>query len=135
MYLKQQAEIQYPCIWRLNNNRHMDTIAKRISRTRKERGITQTELARRVGVSQGTIGHIEAGRNDTSKYLGKISSALGVRAEWLEFGRGETTSEWPFPGVSPEDYACLPTEEKDEIIMIVKAKVARYSRGSSGKAA
>lgn len=103
----------------------MTTIGDRIRDTRKARDMTQGDLAKRVGLSQGTIGHIEAGRNDSSRYLVQIAAALGVRPEWLESGKGDATSTWPFPGVTPEQYAALPEADREDILAIVKLKVSR----------
>lgn len=39
----------------------MDTLSSRLAHARELRGLTQTQLAKLVGVSQSTIGNIEAG--------------------------------------------------------------------------
>jgi transcriptional regulator with XRE-family HTH domain len=64
-------------------------IGERMRRERREKKISQDELARRVGVTQGLISQIENGTNDSSKYLTTIARELDVSPDWLETGRGE----------------------------------------------
>lgn len=50
-----------------------------IHKLRKMRGLSQAELAERAGLSQPSIGAIEAGRKSpTLRTLEKIASALGI---------------------------------------------------------
>lgn len=44
---------------------------------------SQSELARRIGVTQGTINQILTGKTTKSKYAPDIAKALGVTLEWL----------------------------------------------------
>jgi transcriptional regulator with XRE-family HTH domain len=64
----------------------MDTIAKRIKETRVGLELTQKELAKKAGVSQGTIGNLESGARTSPRHLVQIANALGVTAEWLQSG-------------------------------------------------
>jgi transcriptional regulator with XRE-family HTH domain len=132
MYLFTQRLSQYPCISAHAQNRWMESIGDRIKRTRKSQGLTQEGLAKRVGISQGTIGHIEAGRNSDSKHVIRIATALNVNAEWLQSGRGEGISQWPFPGVTPEEYDMLAQADKEEIAAIVRMKIARIAVKKTG---
>ncbi len=55
------------------------TIASKVYSLRKERGFSQTELARLVGTRQPNISDIEtADANVTIETLGKLAAALGV---------------------------------------------------------
>ncbi|MFC0140644.1 helix-turn-helix domain-containing protein [Erwinia mallotivora] len=49
---------------------------------------TQSDLSRLSGVNQSIISKILAGKNETSKYSGKLAAALGISADWLINGRG-----------------------------------------------
>lgn len=97
------------------------TFAERLTYARELRALTQQEVARQVGCSQGTIGNLESGARLNARYLIPLSRALGVSADWLYDGRGEIprrdeirTGEnltaahyhvgWPFSNISPEDY-------------------------------
>ncbi|ANK01175.1 hypothetical protein ADP73_14325 [Serratia plymuthica] len=57
-------------------------------------GVTsQSELSRLSGVNQSIISKILAGKNETSKYSGRIAAALGVSADWLINGSGNIDGE------------------------------------------
>ncbi|MDR5800600.1 S24 family peptidase [Caballeronia sp. LZ001] len=66
----------------------MRTLADRLRSCRDDLGLSQTELAKRAGVSQSTVANIEGGRNQGSKHLIDIAEALNVRVEWLNSGKG-----------------------------------------------
>ena len=52
-----------------------------VAAARADAGITQTELAARVGVTKVAISHIEAGRSEASaRMLSLIADALGIDA-------------------------------------------------------
>lgn len=62
-------------------------IGERIRRARKERGWSQAELARRVGVSQPAIATWESGVHDPRQLmLAKVSEVLGAPFDWLAAG-------------------------------------------------
>lgn len=59
-------------------------LARNLKRIRKDRELTQEELAERVGVSLGWISRIERGINAPNlKLLTKIAKALGVKVKDL----------------------------------------------------
>ncbi len=66
----------------------MSTLGDRLKTVRKERGVSQADLARAVGARQSSINDIESGRNKTSIYLVKIANVLNVDPVWLENGSG-----------------------------------------------
>jgi len=63
-------------------------IARNVARYRKERGLSQEELARRIGVRQNTIAAIESGLTKKSKYLPDIARVLEVPLFDLDAGEG-----------------------------------------------
>lgn len=67
----------------------METIGKRILQRRKELGLSQEELAKRVGYKgQSGIREIESGKVRKPGKLLELASVLGVRPEWLASGTG-----------------------------------------------
>lgn len=64
----------------------MDTIAERLKLARGD--LSQADLAKKSGVSPGTIGNIEAGTRTKPRELLSIARALNVSPEWLQHGNG-----------------------------------------------
>lgn len=57
---------------------------KRVQELRKERGLTQEDLAGEVGVDRSYMGFVERGeKNATLDKIGKIASALHIRLKEL----------------------------------------------------
>lgn len=64
------------------------TFATRLSEARKKNGLSQIELAKQIGVSQGTISAYEKGTGQkgsgpTVEKVARIAVALGVSVDWL----------------------------------------------------
>lgn len=67
----------------------MKKLSERLNHAMAEMGVgSQSELARRSGVQQSIISKILSGKNETSKFSGKLAAALGVSADWLINGVG-----------------------------------------------
>lgn len=66
-----------------------NTVGKRVQALRKERNMSQGELADKAGLKQPTISSLERGKSHTSGSLASIAAALGVSALWLETGLGD----------------------------------------------
>ena len=59
-------------------------ISRNVLAYRKLKGLTQTELGERIGLSRASVGDIEAGRNRvSSETLARIARALSVSADAL----------------------------------------------------
>jgi len=59
-------------------------IGKRIVELRKEKGISQTQLAEAIGMKQPNLAHIEAGRFSTTiDVLERIAKALDVKLDFI----------------------------------------------------
>jgi phage repressor protein C with HTH and peptisase S24 domain len=76
------------------------TLAQRLTETRQDAGLTQTQLAKRVGCSQALIGNLESGNQKSSTHLPKIAAALGVEVLWLQHGTGPKRREQGAPAAS-----------------------------------
>ncbi|WP_244098924.1 helix-turn-helix domain-containing protein [Burkholderia ambifaria] len=70
----------------------MYTLADRLKWARQKAGWSQEELGKKAGVSQSTIGNLEAGTRNSARRLPQIAAVLGVNALWLAEGRGEPAS-------------------------------------------
>jgi SOS-response transcriptional repressor LexA len=69
----------------------MSDLGARIRRVLTEKHITQSQLARLVGVKQQTISYICSPDSPatTSRYATKIAQVLGVNPAWLQSGEGD----------------------------------------------
>ncbi|MBF0445532.1 MAG: LexA family transcriptional regulator [Magnetococcales bacterium] len=65
------------------------TLSDRILHARQHSGLTQKELARRVGISLTTVYNLESGKAKYSRCMVTIATVCGVEPAWLETGRGE----------------------------------------------
>lgn len=58
-------------------------VGYQITRLRIQQGLTQSELAVKVGTSQSSIARLENGSSDPSlSYLQRVAVALGARIKW-----------------------------------------------------
>ncbi|WP_440468079.1 helix-turn-helix transcriptional regulator [Pseudomonas sp. YH-1] len=67
----------------------MSTYSERLKKARKHAGLTQAELAQRVGIDQTSVSNLERGKSQSTSYNASIASVCGVNALWLENGSGE----------------------------------------------
>lgn len=62
-------------------NSHLQ-LKNRVKELRKAQGLSQTELAKKIGTTQNTISSIETGQYSPTAYLsGLLAKALGVTWE------------------------------------------------------
>lgn len=69
------------------------TLSERLKTAREYAGLTQKELADRVGINQAVISNIERGTAGSSKKLPAIARACGVRSDWLTLEAGPMLDE------------------------------------------
>lgn len=101
------------------------SIGERIRSARKRAGMTQSELAKKVGMKQATLSQLETGESEGSKLIVGLAHHLGVSAIWLQTGRGEPTLiKTPAPEPAPQFLERLNAEEHDLIQKLRKATAA-----------
>jgi len=59
-------------------------IGKRVNQARKRAGLTQKELAEKVGIRQSTLSELEQGKSRSTTHLASIARACGVSVQYLE---------------------------------------------------
>lgn len=64
----------------------METIGDRIKYAREKKGISQKQLATKVGLSQPSLAYIESGITKIPRKIQSIADALDVSKEWLLVG-------------------------------------------------
>jgi transcriptional regulator with XRE-family HTH domain len=77
---------------RVTHNARMDkrTVGQRIRDLRVARKLTQEQLAKAIGIKQGSLTQLETGKSKApaSKTLTKLARLFEVDPEWLMTGRG-----------------------------------------------
>jgi transcriptional regulator with XRE-family HTH domain len=73
---------------------------KRIGTAMVERGISQSELARKIGISPSTLNKAIARRDGLKRHIGVVAQVLGVSADWLLNGDADRCAD-----ASTEGYA------------------------------
>lgn len=63
-----------------------NSIAQRIKQARLQAGLTQAELARRMGISRTSASIWESGGNVSQENLPRLAKVLKVTPEWLHYG-------------------------------------------------
>ncbi len=104
----------------------MLTIGERIIQWRKRGGWSQSELARRAGMSQGNISRIEAGigKKPYGETLAKIASALGITVDELQ---------GPPPPVPADDPELLARLAEIPCYATLPAPARRYLRDKEAR--
>ncbi len=117
-------------------NKDLSTLAGRTRFARKNAGLTQEDLAKKLSVSQGTITHIESGRNKETIIIIALAKVLGVRAEWLATGEGDMFDGWPFKDINKAEFEKLPGDVREDISDYIQMKITKNkSQGSEATAA
>lgn len=92
-----------------------EKIANKIKTLRKTRGLTQEQLAEKLGVQRATISNYEIGRRSPHiKELEKIADVLGVPFEYFGGGKNEVhdlIARAKIVFENPE----IPTKEKADV--------------------
>ena len=64
-------------------NEDRGAVGRRIGQARRERGLTQADLATRIGVSLGLVDRYESGKTDPSDKLAQIAEVTGRQISWF----------------------------------------------------
>lgn len=73
----------------------MKNLSERLAWARTQKGLSQQQLADRVGVAQSTIGSLEAGTRSSARKITAIAAALEVNSLWLAEGKGPRDANAP----------------------------------------
>lgn len=103
----------------------VSTFGDRLARAREFAGMSQAQLARRLGVKVATIGNWESDRSEPrANRLQMLSGLLNVTIGWLMTGEGDGAPEIAEPGsrVDNDDLRALLTELRD--LRMTQSKLA-----------
>ena len=98
----------------------METFGDRVRKKRIELGLSQAELAKKVGTGQSTIGQIENGRNKTFRDILNLARVLNTTPDYLT-GGGEDSH---FPN------ELIPVSTNEEDFLIVAMYTAKGECGN-----
>lgn len=127
----------------------VNTLGSRLRYARTLRGLTQAQLARACGLSQGAIGNYESDRRRNAKDVFRIAEVLKVSAAWLAMGTepmemsaAHTLAEhtplaagmtaWPFPDVEPDRIWALPAKQRMTLNNILATALAGLEEDGAG---
>lgn len=96
----------------------LSTPGRRVAEVRKERGLSQKDLADKIGTTQQTITNIET-KSPSSRYYIAISEVLNVPYEWIM--KGETTITPKNKDKGDEYYIRVSEEAFDQAVTSFKA--------------
>ncbi len=109
----------------------MDKIAKRIETCRRELNISQSELARKIGVTPQAVQKWEKAKTVPRGHtLQKLADALGVSPAYIQFGIGETPSTVPHAVEQDKtEYVVVPKMKKgDWPFTVTREQFSRFSK-------
>lgn len=120
----------------------VNTFGNRLRFARNLRQLTQQELARLCGLSQGAIGNYETDSRRSPKDVFRIAEALNVEAAWLAMGTGPMepaappriadtplqSASWPFPGVDPDRIWALSADQREMLESTLAAMIAMFEK-------
>ena len=102
------------------------TLGDRIAGAREAAGLSQKDLARRLGVGDGTIQRWEEDRAEPrANRINMLSGMLGVSLRWLLNGEGEGPAVEP--DEMPEEIGQLLDEVRSLQLQIARANAKRAS--------
>ena len=85
-------------------------LGERIGALRRNRGMSQAELAEHLGISPSAMGMYEQGRREPSaQTLVALSRELGVSTDFLLTGKAATSEEDPLPALVRQ---CVDTADR-----------------------
>lgn len=117
----------------------MKTIGERLAWARKQRKLSQQQVADRAGIAQSTIASAEKAHREKPRELLSIARALGVDPYWLETGTGEwqpvVAGDEPPPGTIYEAPTQLELEFLENFRTIMDEDQQRYIEEIAEKAA
>ena len=83
---------------------NLETLGDRLNWALDKKGMSQSELARRIGVKPQSIQAIVSGKAKTSGRIAKIARVLGLNAHWLADNEGKPWASQERPRVKAVGY-------------------------------
>jgi transcriptional regulator with XRE-family HTH domain len=109
----------------------MNELGKRIQQLRKEKGLSQTELAGHIGVSYAQLSRYEIkGAQPPAEVLNKMADALGTSVDFLINGNTSEKAQSTLRDAELlkqfREIDQMPDNEKSTIIKVISAYIRDY---------
>ena len=109
----------------------MNTISDRVTQIRKQKGLTQNELAERVGISKAQMSrYIAKGVQPPANVLAKMADELGVSMDFLLNGNTDDKAASSLSHAEViqqyKEVDQLPVDERKTVIKVVAALLRDY---------
>jgi transcriptional regulator with XRE-family HTH domain len=89
-HIAQNMQLRYICAVDKCFNLYIMGFAERLKKVRTDRGLSQTELAKMVGIHYTQIGRYEKkGAQPSAEVLSKLANSLGVSSDFLTNGTAD----------------------------------------------
>ena len=121
----------------------VNTFGTRLRHARTLRQLTQKELARACGLSQGAIGNYESDSRRSPKDIFRLAEVLKVEPAWLAMGTGPmaqasvppladrpSNTPWPFPGIDPVRIWALSAQQRQLLEQTLSGMIAALENGN-----
>jgi transcriptional regulator with XRE-family HTH domain len=117
-------------IYGMREMRERTPFGERLFTARTHAKLTQAQLAKAAGISQGTLGELEYD-GEASMAVVRLATACKVRPEWLAEGQGEMvdTFTWPFRRVPRERVLALSPDDLSYVEGKLEAALERCETG------
>ena len=97
----------------MKKSRNAEEFPERLQLAMKNAGVSQADLARKLGTAWSTVARWHAGSMPRTKTLNELAAVLGVASRWLKSGEGEqapndqvrTVGADAFGGKMPEGFS------------------------------
>ncbi|MGI8700210.1 MAG: helix-turn-helix domain-containing protein [Nocardioidaceae bacterium] len=76
------AEVDPSVVQRVTAALERRELARRLADGRRDAGLTQSELAKLMGTSQGQVTRLESGADTRLSTVARYAAAIGMRVEW-----------------------------------------------------
>ena len=113
----------------------MESIGERIKKLRKEKGITQTTVKEKTGISSGNMSDIENGKSLPSAYaLIGLSRLFECTTDYILFGDSQITEIEISKKTNDQEarllsyYRAISKPEQEELVSIAKMKSDKEKR-------
>lgn len=97
----------------------MSTVGDRVRIARIDAGLSQDQLAKKVGMRQPTLSRLEGGGSTTTKKLSRIAEVTGFELDWLEMNVGPAKKAQK--KAKTQEFEAFPDTVQDELLLIGRA--------------